>query len=152
MNVGGKLASCLLASWTVGVGVLLSQGLSGRAFFLTSLISSSVLVASNSGSRACHPLSIAASHFIAIACGLAVQAFLPFSPQSIALAVVLALLPLLLLDAVHPPALANVGIVYVSNPQPDELLIFTMAAVSVLVPMSLLCTAIFADNSVKQRT
>src|SRR3546814_7732548 len=82
---------------------------------LTSLISSAVVIITAPESKASYPARVVTSHLAAAVTGLALRFFLPMSPWSVAAAVGLALLIVLVADRLHPPAMANAGIMFSAN-------------------------------------
>jgi hypothetical protein len=116
----------------VGLAVWAGHLVSGGTLFLTSLASSAVLIATGPELRPSHPARVILSHSIAMLCGIVLRGVLPPSPFSIAASVTLALCIILLIDALHPPALANAGFAFASHASVAELLVLTAATAATL--------------------
>ncbi|EZP83947.1 HPP-family protein [Novosphingobium resinovorum] len=101
------------------------EALTGSTLFLSSLVSSAVLIATAPQIRQCRPRRIITSHLVAIICGIAVHSLAAFSPIAVAIAVAAALAIVLLLDALHAPALANAGFAFAAHASPLALLTLT---------------------------
>src|SRR3546814_4575057 len=83
-------------------------------------------------SKASYPARVVTSHLAAAVTGLALRFFLPMSPWSVAAAVGLALLIVLVADRLHPPAMANAGIMFSANGSMLELIALVAVTASIL--------------------
>src|SRR3546814_4847277 len=86
------------------------------SILLTSLISSAVVIITAPASKASYPARVLTSHLVAALTGLVLRSFLPINPRSVAAAVGFALLIVLVADRIHPPAIANAGIMRSESP------------------------------------
>src|SRR3546814_9591032 len=126
------LIACGSCGAVVGLAVWAGQLATGGALFLTSLVSSPVILGTAPTLKQSHPARVTLRHAIAILSGSGMRAVLPMSPYAVALSVVVALCLILFLDALHPPALANAGFAYSAHATVSELLQLTAATVAVL--------------------
>src|SRR3546814_2622849 len=92
------------------------------SILLTALISSAVVIITAPASKASYPARVLTSHLVAALTGLVLRSFLPISPWWVAAAVGFALLIVLVADRLHPPAIANAGIMFSANGSTLELL------------------------------
>src|SRR3546814_19931707 len=72
------------------------------------------------------------SHLVAAFTVLVLRSFLPISPWSVAAAVGFALLIVLVADRLHPPAIANAGIMFSANGSTLELIGLVAVTASIL--------------------
>src|SRR3546814_5568304 len=72
----------------VGLAVWAGQLATGGALFLTSLVSSAVIIATAPTLKQSHPARVTLSHAIAMISGIGMRAVLPMSPYAVALSVV----------------------------------------------------------------
>lgn len=112
----------LICTCLVGLTVWVGQALVDTHILLTSLISSAVVTITAPESKASHPMRVLTSHLIAAVTGLVLRYCLPMSPWSVAAAVGIALLIVLIADRLHPPAMANAGIMFSANGTALELI------------------------------
>ncbi|TAL04571.1 MAG: HPP family protein [Rhodospirillaceae bacterium] len=144
------LLACVACGSTVGLGIWAGQLTNGDTLFLTSLISSAVLITTAPSSRQGHPARIVLSHFIATASGIVTRGFLTPSPQAIAISVVIALSVILLLDVLHPPALANAGYAFMTDATTGELLALTAATAIVLSLASITISRVASEEAISR--
>lgn len=116
----------------VGFAVWAGRSVSADGLFLTSLGSSAVIIATAPRSKQSHPARVALSHGIAMLSGIALRSLMPVSPLAVALSVGIALALILVLDLLHPPALANAVFAFSSQADAIELLRLTAATVAIL--------------------
>src|SRR3546814_8727716 len=102
------------------------------SILLTALISSAVVIITAPASKASYPARVLTSHLVADLTGLVLRSFLPISPWSVAAAVGFALLIVLVADRLHPPAIANAGIMFSANGSTLELIGLVAVTASIL--------------------
>jgi CBS-domain-containing membrane protein len=124
--------SCLACSAIVAFAVWAGQSANAEGLFLTSLGSSAVIIATAPRSKQSHPARIVLSHGIAMLSGIVLRSLMPQSPLAIALALGIALAIILILDLLHPPALANAVFAFSAQAGTVELLQLTAATGCVL--------------------
>lgn len=124
--------SCLSCSAIVALAVWAGQSANAGGLFLTSLGSSAVIIATAPRSKQSHPARVILSHGIAMLSGIVLRSLLPPSPIAIALALGIALAIILMLDLLHPPALANAVFAFSAQAGTVELLQLTAATGCVL--------------------
>src|SRR3546814_8628025 len=83
-------------------------------------------------SKASYPARVLTSHLVEALTGLVLRSFLPISPWSVAAAVGFALLIVLVADRLHPPAIANAGIMFSANGSTLELIGLVAVTASLL--------------------
>src|SRR3546814_7504013 len=115
-------SSDLICACLVGLAILVGQMVVDTSILLTSLISSAVVIITAPASKASYPARVLTSHLVAALTGLVLRSFLPISPWSVAAAVGFALLIVLFADRLHPPAIANAGIMFLANGSTLELI------------------------------
>jgi len=140
------LFACASCGGVVGLAIWAGQLATGGALFLTSLMSSAVIIATTPTLKQSHPTPVILSHVVAMVSGIAMRAVLPVSPYAIAAAVTVALCIILFLDALHPPALANAGFAYSTHATAGELLQLTAATVAVLAVCAI-CLSCWAESA-----
>src|SRR3546814_14215585 len=74
-----------------------------------------VVIITAPASKSIYPARLRTSHLVAALTGLVLRSFLPISPWSVAAAVGFALLIVLVAARLHPPAIANAGIMFSAN-------------------------------------
>ncbi|MFC0376117.1 HPP family protein [Sphingobium indicum] len=114
------------------MAILVGQMVVDTSILLTSLISSAVVIITAPASKASYPARVLTSHLVAALTGLVLRSFLPISPWSVAAAVGFALLIVLVADRLHPPAIANAGIMFSANGSTLELIGLVAVTASIL--------------------
>src|SRR3546814_629986 len=122
----------LICACLVGLAILVGQMVVDTSILLTSLISSAVVIITAPASKASYPARVLTSHLVAALTGLVLRSFLPISPWSVAAAVGFALLIVLVADRLHPPAIANAGIMFSANGSTLELIGLVAVTASIL--------------------
>src|SRR3546814_10895807 len=112
MDFRRVLFRSLICACLVGLAIWVGQTVVETGILLTSLISSAVVIITAPESKASYPARVVTSHLAAAVTGLALRFFLPMSPWSVAAAVGLALLIVLVADRLHP----QIGRAHVCTP------------------------------------
>src|SRR3546814_9652857 len=128
----------LICACLVGLAILVGQMVVDTSSLLPSIISSAGGIITAPASKASYPARVLTSHLVAALTGLVLRSFLPISPWSVAAAVGLALLIVLVADRLHPPAIANAGIMFSANGSTLELIGLVAVTASILTGAALL--------------